>query len=95
MSNTETLIDASKEVGLGVNAEKTKYRLLSHHQNAGQTHNIKIDDRRFENVAQFRNLETTVTNQNLIQEKMKRRFNLGNPCYQSRNFCLPVCCLKT
>jgi hypothetical protein len=26
--NTETLIDASKEVGLEVNAEKTKYMLL-------------------------------------------------------------------
>jgi hypothetical protein len=30
--NTETLIDASKEVGLEVHAEKTKYMLLSHHQ---------------------------------------------------------------
>jgi hypothetical protein len=34
--NTETLIDASKEVGLEMNVEKTKYTLLSHHQNAGQ-----------------------------------------------------------
>jgi hypothetical protein len=34
--NTETLIDASKEVGLEVNTEKTKYILLSRHQNAGQ-----------------------------------------------------------
>jgi hypothetical protein len=31
--NTETLIDTSKEVGLEVNAKKTKYMLLSHHQN--------------------------------------------------------------
>jgi hypothetical protein len=29
--NTETLIDASKEVGLEMNKEKTKYMLLSHH----------------------------------------------------------------
>jgi hypothetical protein len=35
--NTETLIDASKEVVLDVNAEKTKYMLLSRHQNAGQS----------------------------------------------------------
>jgi hypothetical protein len=34
--NTETLIDASKQVGLEINAEKTKYMLLSHHQNVGQ-----------------------------------------------------------
>jgi hypothetical protein len=33
--NKETLIDASKEVGLEVNAEKTHYMLLSRHQNAG------------------------------------------------------------
>jgi hypothetical protein len=32
--NTQTLIDASKEVGLEVITEKTKYMLLSYHQNA-------------------------------------------------------------
>jgi hypothetical protein len=31
--NTETLTDASKEVGLEINVEKTKYMLLSRHQN--------------------------------------------------------------
>jgi hypothetical protein len=36
-----TLIDASKEVGLEVNTEKTKYMLLSRHQNARQNHDIK------------------------------------------------------
>jgi hypothetical protein len=34
--NTQTLTDASKEVGLEVNTEKAKYMLLSRHQNAGQ-----------------------------------------------------------
>jgi sorting nexin-29 len=34
--NIETLIDASKEVGLEINAEKTKYMTLSRHQNVGQ-----------------------------------------------------------
>jgi hypothetical protein len=33
--NTETLIYASKEVGLEINLEKTKYMLLSRHQKAG------------------------------------------------------------
>jgi hypothetical protein len=33
--NTQTLIDANKEIGLEVNTEKTKYMLLSHHQTAG------------------------------------------------------------
>jgi hypothetical protein len=52
--NTQTLIDTSKEVGLEVNREKTKYMLLSHDQYAGQNHDIKIGNRCFENVAQFR-----------------------------------------
>jgi hypothetical protein len=43
--NTETLIDASKEVGLEINIEKTKYMLLSHRQNAGQNRDIKIVNR--------------------------------------------------
>jgi hypothetical protein len=36
--NTQTLSDASKEVGLEVNTEKTKYMLLSYHQTAEQNH---------------------------------------------------------
>jgi hypothetical protein len=51
--NTQTLIDASKEVGLKVNAEKTKYKLLFHHQNGVQNHYIETTNRSFENVAQF------------------------------------------
>jgi hypothetical protein len=46
----ETLIDASKEVGLEVNTEKTKYMLLSRHQNAGQTYDTKTANRSCENV---------------------------------------------
>jgi hypothetical protein len=38
-------MDASKEVGLEVNIEKTKYMLMSRHQNAGQNHNVKVGDR--------------------------------------------------
>jgi hypothetical protein len=34
-------------------------------------------------VAQFKYLRTSVTNQNSIQEEIKRRFNLGNACYHS------------
>jgi hypothetical protein len=48
--NIGTLIDASKEVGLEVNTEKTKYMLLFRQQNAMQNDDIKIDDRCFENA---------------------------------------------
>jgi hypothetical protein len=57
--------------------------LLSHHWNAGQNHDIKIGNRCFENVEQFRYLGMTITDQNLIQEKIKRRLNSGNACYHS------------
>jgi hypothetical protein len=39
--NTETFIDASKEVGLEINTEKTKYMLLSHYWNISQYRCIK------------------------------------------------------
>jgi hypothetical protein len=81
--NTVTLIDASKEVGIQMNIEKTKYMLLSYHQNAGQIRNIKIANRSFENVSQIKYLGTTVTKQNVIHEEIKRRPNSGNVCCHS------------
>jgi hypothetical protein len=57
--------------------------LLSHHQNVGQNLAIKIANRSFENVSQFKYLGTTVTNQNLIREEIKRRLISGNACYHS------------
>jgi hypothetical protein len=73
--NKETLIDASKEVGLEINVEKTKYMLLSHHQNLGQNQDIKIANRFFENVLQLKYLGTRAKNQNLVQDEIKRRLN--------------------
>jgi hypothetical protein len=81
--NVETLTEASKEVGLEVNTENTTYMLLSRHQNAEKIYDIDIANRCHENVAQFQYLETTVTNENLVQEEIKRRLNLGNACYHS------------
>jgi hypothetical protein len=81
--NTESLIDASKEIGLEINVDKTKYMLLSRHQNVDQNRDVKIANRPFENVSQFKYLGMTVTNQNLIQEEIMRRLNSGNACYHS------------
>jgi hypothetical protein len=69
--STETLIDASKEVGLEINVEKTKYMLLSRQQDVGQNQDIKIANRSFENVSQLKYLGMIVTNQNLIQEEIE------------------------
>jgi len=39
--NTEALVATSKEIVLEVNAEKTKYTVMSRDENAGKNHNIK------------------------------------------------------
>jgi hypothetical protein len=79
------LIDAGKEVGLEVNTEKTKYMLLSRQQNGGQNQDIKIGNRCFGNVEQFRYLGTTITNQNLIQGESRRLTTLwtSTACYRT------------
>jgi len=50
--NTEALVVASKEIGLEVNADNTKYMVISRDQNAGRSDNIKIDNNFFERVEQ-------------------------------------------
>jgi hypothetical protein len=54
VNKKKLLFDASMETGLEVNAAKAKYMLLSRHQNAGENHCMKIANRCFGNVAQFR-----------------------------------------
>jgi hypothetical protein len=81
--HTNLLIDASKKVGLEVKVEKTNYMLVSQDLSAGQNWEIKIGNRSFENVSQFKYLGTRVTSQNLVQEEIKKRLNSGNACYHS------------
>jgi len=42
--NTEALVVATKEIGLEVNADKTKYMIMSRDQNPGRTHSMNIDN---------------------------------------------------
>jgi hypothetical protein len=81
--NTETLLEARRDVGLEINAEKTKHMIMSRHPNSGQNHNIRIDNELFENVAKFKYLRTTLTNQNDIHDEIRSILNSGNPCYYS------------
>jgi hypothetical protein len=92
--STETLIDVSKEAGLGINIRKIKYMLLSRQQNVGQNRDMNIANRSFENVSQFKCLGTTVTNQNLIKENLKRRENSVNAFYHSVQNRLSSCQLS-
>jgi hypothetical protein len=79
----EALLDASKEVGLEVNPEKTKYTLMSHSQKIGQNHSVNTANKSSEDVAKFKYLGTTPTDQNCIHEEIKSRLNSGNACYHS------------
>jgi hypothetical protein len=54
--NTDILIDARKEIGLEINVDKTKYMLLSLHQNVGQNRDIKIANRAFEHMCHSSNI---------------------------------------
>ena len=81
--NKEALVVASKETGLEVNADKTKYMVMSRDQNAGRSHNMKTDNSSFEMVEEFKCLGTTLTNQNSIQKEIKSRLKSGNACYHS------------
>jgi len=74
---------ASKEIGLEVNADKTKYMVMSQDQNEGRSHNMKTDNMSFEIVEEFKYLRTTLTNQNTIKEEMKSRMKSGSACYHS------------
>ena len=74
---------ASKEIGREVNADKTKYMVMSRDQTAGQSHSVKTDNSSFERVEEFKYLGTTLTNQNSIPEEIKSRLKSVNASYHS------------
>jgi hypothetical protein len=76
--NSEILLEASRDIGLEINAEKTKYMIMSHYPNSGQNQNIMIANESFENVATFKYLRTTLTNQIDIRDEIKSRLNSRN-----------------
>jgi len=56
---------ASKESGLEVNVDKSKYIVASRDQNAGRSQNIKIDNSSFERVEQLKYFGTNLNNSQL------------------------------
>jgi hypothetical protein len=81
--NSETLLEGSKDIGIEINAEKTKCMIMFHYPNSEQNQNIRIANESFENVAKFKYLGAKLTNQNDIHDEIKNRLNSGNACYYS------------
>jgi len=48
--NAEALVAATREIGLEVSADKTKYMVMSRDKNAGRIHSVRIDNSTFERV---------------------------------------------
>jgi len=81
--NAEALVAATREIGLEVSADKTKYMGMSRDQNVGRIHSVRTDNSTFERVGEFKYLGTTLTNQNSIAEEIKRSLKSGSACYHS------------
>jgi len=77
LKKTQALLVGSKEIGPEVNADKTKYLLMSRDQNARRSHSS------FESFDEFKYLGTTLTNRKSIYEEIKSRLKSWNACYHS------------
>jgi hypothetical protein len=69
------------EIGLDINADKTKYMVMPRDQNTGQSHNIEIGNSVCERVEEFKYLEIILKDKNCIQEDIKRSLKSGSTCY--------------
>jgi len=52
-------------------------------RSAGRICSMKIGNRSFERVEEFKYLGAALTDQNFIQEEIKSRLKSGNACYHS------------
>jgi hypothetical protein len=58
--NTENLLEANRDIGLEINAEKTKYIIMSRYPKSGQNQNIRRANESFEKVAKFKFMKSKV-----------------------------------
>jgi hypothetical protein len=74
--NSETLLEAGRDIDLKINAEKAKDMIMSRHPNTGQNQNIRRANESFAKVAKFKYLGTTLTNacyysvQNILSSRL-------------------------
>jgi len=78
--NEEASKVANNEIGTQVNADKTKYKVMSRDQNVGRSHNMKIENGPFERVEEFKFWVKNLTKQNYNREETKTRLKSRNAC---------------
>ena len=83
INNAKILLDKTKELGLQINVEKTKYMVTDRIQNIHNNGNLVVCDKIFERVSNFKYLGSILNQTNEIREELKRRINLGNACFYS------------
>jgi len=71
--NAQALVATTREIGLEISVDKTKYMVMSRDQNAGWNFSVRIDNSTFKRVEEFKYLGTTLTHQNSILEEIKSR----------------------
>jgi hypothetical protein len=87
------MLQASRKVGLEVSTKKTKYIVIYHYQNIGQSH-ILVPYKSFKNVVKFKYFKMTITDHNHFHEEIKSRLNSGNACYHSIKNLFPSHCFS-
>jgi hypothetical protein len=89
--NAEALVVA-KEIGLEVNANKTKYGAMSRDQNGIHNHNIRIDNSSFERVEYSNIWERPTRIKILFRKKLRADCSQGMVAIiRCRIFYFPVC----
>jgi hypothetical protein len=81
--NAETLLEASRDNGVGVNVQKTKYMIMSHHLNSGQNQNIRIANELSDKCGRIQILGDDTNKSEYIHDEIRSRLNSGNVCYHS------------
>jgi ribosomal protein S1 len=85
----------SREIGLDLYADKSKYTVMSRDQKQGRSQNIMNDNNALQKEKVFKYLGTTITNNNFIQEEIKNILKSGNACIiRFIRLFLPGCCPK-
>jgi hypothetical protein len=84
--NTESLLEARRDVGIQINAEKTKYMIMSHHLNSGKNQHMMNHLKIWQNSNTWDG-----RNQNDIHDEIKSRLNSRNACYHSVQNLLSSC----